>query len=96
MFFFKKCAKYISSFIAIEEKESTVTKGAIVITGKLSMPKDSFKELIEKAGYSYSDNITKETTYLIADDVNGNSSKLKKAREKGIKIITENEFFNLP
>ena len=57
---------------------------------------EDFKELIEKAGYSYSDNITKETTYLIADDVNGNSSKLKKAREKGIKIITENEFFNLP
>ena len=94
--YIKKCAEYISSFIAIEEKESTVTKGAIVITGKLSMPKDSFKELIEKAGYSYSDNITKETTYLIADDVNGNSSKLKKAREKGIKIITENEFFDLP
>lgn len=94
--YIKKCAEYISSFIAIEEKESAVTKGAIVITGKLSMPKDSFKELIEKAGYSYSDNITKETTYLIADDINGNSSKLKKAREKGIKIITENEFFDLP
>ena len=51
---------------------------------KLSMPKDSFRELIEKAGYSYSDNITKETTYLIADDVNGNSSKLKKAQIFGI------------
>lgn len=94
--YIKKCAEYISSFIAIEEKESTVTKGTIVITGKLSMTKDSFRELIEKAGYSYSDNITKETTYLVANDVNGNSSKLKKAREKGIKIITESEFFNLP
>ena len=60
------------------------------------MPKYSFKELIEKAGYSYSDNITKETTYLIADDINGNSSKLQKAREKGIRIITEDEFFDLP
>lgn len=94
--YIKKCSEYISSFITIEEKENAVTKGNIVITGKLSMSKDSFKELIEKAGYSYSDNITQKTTYLIADNINGNSSKLKKAREKGIKIITEDEFFNLP
>lgn len=93
--YIKKCAEYISSFEESEE-ENAITKGTIVITGKLSMPKDSFRELIEKAGYSYSDNITKETTYLIANDVRGNSSKLKKAREKGIKIITESDFFDLP
>ena len=79
----------------IEEKENAATKGTVVITGKLSMSKDSFKEIIENAGYCYSDNITKDTTILIADNVNGNSSKLRKAREKGIKIITEDEFFDL-
>ena len=93
--YIKKCAEYISSFEEPKEEKVVATKGTIVITGKLSIPKDSFRELIEKAGYGYSDNITKETTYLIADDINGNSSKLKKAREKGIKIITEDEFFNL-
>ena len=94
--YIKKCAEYISSFEEPKKEKVTAAKGTIVITGKLSMPKDSFRELIEKNGYNYSDNITKETTYLIADDINGNSSKLKKAREKCIKIITENEFFNLP
>ena len=93
--YIRECAKHISSFTTIEEKENAATKGTVVITGKLSMSKDSFKEIIENAGYCYSDNITKDTTILIADDVNGNSSKLRKAREKGIKIITEDEFFDL-
>ena len=43
---------------------------------------------ITKAGGTVSGSVSKNTTYLVADDVNSNSSKADKARSLGIPIIS--------
>lgn len=65
-------------------------KGKVAITGKLSVPRSVFETELRNAGYSVS-NISKDTKFLIADELS-NSSKCKFAQEHGIPIITESEF----
>jgi DNA ligase (NAD+) len=61
----------------------------ICITGKLSKPKDYFYDLIRKAGHLTTDSYSKNVTILVAANINGNSSKLKKARKDGVEVISE-------
>ena len=71
----------------IDYKENTVYKGTVVITGKLSKPRDYFKMLLESIGYKVTNSVSKNTTFLLCGDIN--STKAKKAKALGIKIITE-------
>lgn len=65
-----------------------------VITGKLLHFKnrDELVKKIEEYGGKVVSSVSKNTTYLINNDVNSNSSKNKKAKELGVKIITEEQF----
>ena len=88
--------KYIHSFAPNKlYQEGQDNKGIIVITGKLSKPKSYYQELIEKAGFSYSDSFNKDITYLVAADPDGKSSKLEKARKNSIPILSEQELLEL-
>ena len=71
----------------IEYTKNTVRKGTVVITGKLSKPRDYFKMLLESMGYKVTNSVSKNTTFLICGDIN--STKAKKAKELGVKILTE-------
>lgn len=46
------------------------------------------------AGGVVEDGVTSKTTLLVTKDPSSNSSKIKKARERGIKIITPDEFLS--
>lgn len=59
----------------------------IVITGKLSIPREEWKEKLEKVGYKVASSISKKTTYLLAGEDAG--SKLNKAQSLGVEIINE-------
>ena len=62
-----------------------------VLTGALEKyTRDEAAEIIEKFGGKTSSSVSKKTTYLLAGEDAG--SKLKKAQELGVKIITEIEF----
>lgn len=88
--------KYIHSFAPNKlYQETESNKGAIVITGKLSKPKSYYQELIERVGYFYSDSLNKNTTYLVAADPSGKSSKLEKARKNSVQILSEQELLDL-
>ena len=88
--------KYIKSFKDNGLYVAGKTKaGIIVITGKLSRPKANYMELIEKAGFSYSDSLSRETHYLVAADPEGKSAKLEKARRLGTVIISEEGLMEL-
>lgn len=65
-----------------------------VITGSVEQFKnrDELKEVIEQRGGKVTGSVTSKTNYLINNDNTSNSSKNKKAKELGIRIITENEF----
>ena len=61
------------------------------MTGTLpSMSRDEAKELIEKYGGKASSSVSKKTSYVLAGEDAG--SKLTKAQELGIKVISEEEF----
>lgn len=66
----------------------------VVITGKLKKYKNR-KELadkIESYGGRVTDSVSNKTTILICNDKESNSSKVKKAKELGKEILTEEEF----
>lgn len=68
----------------------------IVVTGKLELFKNR-KELVNKiedAGGKVTDSVSSSTFLLICNDLESKSSKANKAREKGIPILTEQEFLS--
>ena len=63
----------------------------IVITG---FRDKSLQNFIESEGGTISSGISGKVTLVIAKDPNSNSGKIKKAKEKGIKIITLTQFMS--
>ena len=65
-----------------------------VLTGTLpTLKRDEAKALIEKFGGKASGSVSKKTDYVLAGEEAG--SKLTKAQELGITIITEAQFFEM-
>lgn len=76
-----------------EEGGSYILEGqTFVITGTLSRPREYFKEMILNAGGKVSDSVSAKTSFLLAGENAG--SKFKKAEKLGVKVITEDEFFD--
>ena len=72
----------------------TLSGKKFVITGTLpTLKRDRAKELIENAGGTVGNTVRSKTDYLLLGEKPG--SKLAKAQELGIKIITEAELFKL-
>ena len=68
-----------------------------VITGSLNnfSNRDELIQVIEDNGGKSATSVSSKTTYLINNDTTSNSSKNKKAKELGVKIISENEFMEM-
>lgn len=81
--------KYINQ----ESNEQIFANQTFVITGTLSKSRTYFAELLKKYGATITNSISKNTDYLLAGENSG--SKLQKATELNIKIITEEELNNL-
>jgi DNA ligase (NAD+) len=64
-----------------------------VLTGAMSMTRDEASEIIRQLGGSVSSSVSKKTTYLLAGEEAG--SKLAKATNLGVKILTEADFQKL-
>ena len=62
----------------------------IVVTGTLSRPRQEIEEIIERLGGHAAGSVSKKTSYVLAGEEAG--SKLEKAQQLGVKIITEDEF----
>lgn len=66
----------------------------IVVTGKLNrLSREEAHEAIRNAGGKVSDSVSRKTSLLVVGDDAG--SKLEKAHQLGIKILTEDEFVQL-
>jgi len=65
-----------------------------VLTGALEkFTRDEASELIESRGGKAAGSVSKKTTYVVAGEAAG--SKLRKAQELGIPVLTEDEFLEL-
>lgn len=74
--------------------ESAVTGKTVVFTGKLAkMGRDEAKAQAESLGAKVAGAVSKNTDYLIAGEDAG--SKMKKAAELGVKVLTEDEWLAL-
>lgn len=74
-----------------EEVDDRFAGQTFVLTGTLEKySRDEASEIIEKFGGKTSGTVSKKTTYVLAGEAAG--SKLTKAQELGIKIISEQEF----
>lgn len=90
----------ILTFVTIETVTSNVEQNmegkTFVITGSLEQfeNRDALKEMIEERGGKVSGSVSSKTDALINNDVFSSSGKNKKAKELGIRIISEEEFLN--
>lgn len=66
----------------------------IVVTGKLqNYTRDEIESLIDREGGKASGSVSKKTSYVVAGEDAG--SKLEKAQQLGVKVLTELEFADL-
>ncbi|MDH4249380.1 MAG: helix-hairpin-helix domain-containing protein, partial [Deltaproteobacteria bacterium] len=66
-----------------------LTGKTVVITGTLTLPRQQWKERLERAGANVSSSVSRKTDLLLAGEDPG--SKLTKARELGVTVISEQE-----
>ena len=95
-------ADNLASLMTFEAKEkqnadNSLDGKSFVVTGKVFRFKnrDEVKTEIEKRGGKVTGSVTKSTYALINNDIESNSSKNKKAKELGVKIITEDQLIEM-
>ena len=78
-----------------QKKKGGIFEGkTFVLTGTLpTMKRKEAQSLIEKLGGKVSSSVSKKTDYVVAGEDAG--SKLVKAQELGIEIISEQELINI-
>ena len=77
-----------------EDNELKLKDLTFCVTGKVHIWKnrDSLSALIESLGGKVTGSVSKNTNYLINNDINSTSAKNKKAQELGIPILSEEDF----
>lgn len=84
----------VNTLSRIERKDMRFANKTFVLTGALeNYTREEATEIIEKFGGKASSSVSKRTTYVVAGENAG--SKLNKARELGITVISEEEFTNM-
>lgn len=97
--FRQEILKLIDLGVNIELPNSSVTSSqslaglSFVITGSFAIPREEIKLIVESHGGKTSSAVSKKTDYLLAGEAAG--SKLDKAQDLGVKIISWEEFNHL-
>lgn len=87
-------ASYLFGCVTLiyEEKKVAALQQTFVFTGKVTRPRKELEQMAKDAGHKTSKSVN-ELTVLVVGEKAG--SKLTKAKAKGCKILTEDEFINL-
>ncbi len=78
----------------VEEADSPVTGKTVVFTGSLErLSRTEAKVMAERYGAKVAGSVSSKTDYVVAGEAAG--SKLKKAQELGVKVLSEDEWLTL-
>jgi DNA ligase (NAD+) len=90
----ERLTKQVKILDAEKPKDSPVAGKTVVFTGSLEkMTRDEAKATAERLGAKVAGSVSKKTDYVVAGP--GAGSKLDKAREAGVTVLTEDEWFKL-
>lgn len=80
-----------------EKKEQSLEGKSIVVTGSLKQFKNrtELQKVIEAAGGKVVGSVSKNTAYLINNDIESGSAKNQTAKRLGVPIITEEDFLKM-
>ena len=84
--------KFINNQENSKKSEKLIDK-KFVVTGTFSIKRNEIKKIVEENAGIIVNGISSQVDYLIVGENAG--SKLEKAKEKGIRIINEEEFFDM-
>ncbi len=76
--------------VKIEAHDNPFKGKSVVITGSMSVPRDSIKAMLEGLGAKVASSVSKKTDYVVYGEDAG--SKYDKAVELGVSLLTESEF----
>lgn len=98
----KEMIKELASYMTFEKKEKVnsnvdLSGKVFVITGSLNTfeNRDIAKDKIESLGGKVSGSVSKNTSYLVNNDITSVSGKNKKAKELGVPIIAEEDLIKI-
>jgi len=78
----------------VEETSSPVTGKTVVFTGSMErLSRSEAKVMAERYGAKVAGSVSSKTDYLVAGEAAG--SKLKKAQELGVQVLSEDDWFRL-
>jgi len=86
----------LSKVLNIQKPLEGFLKGkSFCITGELSQPRKAIQKSILEAGGVVKTSVTTSLSYLVTNDPNTTSSKMKKAQKYGVSIINEDQLNGL-
>ena len=83
------------SFKEIKIEENPIKGKKICITGALSEKRSVIEAKIRELGGVVGSSVGKTTDYLLTNETESSSSKFKKAKDLGVAIISEKQFFEM-
>ena len=82
--------------VSIKEKPTGKLVGkSFAITGTLSMKRAELEKLIEDNGGIVKSSISKDTSFLVINDIASTSSKAVNAKKNGVKLISEKQLLEM-
>ena len=87
---FQTLRRYINPLVYKPKEQVGDKSYTIVISGECSVPRREMKKLIEGVGSKVVGSVSKNTDFILSDP-NATSSKAVKARELGVRFVSEDE-----
>ncbi|MBI2638183.1 NAD-dependent DNA ligase LigA [Candidatus Peregrinibacteria bacterium] len=93
--FFEKLRKVgVRIFSDVSEKKTVLSNKKIVVTGTLkNFTREEIKDIVKRSGGIIQSDVSAKTDYLVCGEEPG--SKLARAKELGVRILTEEEFVRI-
>lgn len=86
----------ILKYVTVKNKiHGSLSGKSFCFTGAMSTPRNKLHALVEENGGTFKKSVGKGLTYLVVDNPNSTTSKIKAAIKIGIKIISENDFMKM-